>query len=113
MVLLLLFAGQLATLGVRVSTFLAFFMCSASGAGDVANAAMKVEDGPSLLLLIACRSHHSLLSILAVDGSPADVFVCSAPGAGTSLEAGDSVGLVPQGPGQQPMAPAQLAALLR
>ncbi|WIA41801.1 hypothetical protein OEZ86_009133 [Tetradesmus obliquus] len=38
--------------------------------------------------------------------------VSLAPGAGTSMEAGDSVGLVPTGPGQQPLAPAQLAALL-
>lgn len=41
------------------------------------------------------------------------VFGCSAPGAGAELAAGDSVGLVAQGPGQEPMAPAQLAALLR
>jgi hypothetical protein len=29
------------------------------------------------------------------------------------MVAGDSVGIMPQGPGQQPMGPAQLAALLR
>eukprot|EP00878_Enallax_costatus_P011615 GHUV01012124.1.p1 GENE.GHUV01012124.1~~GHUV01012124.1.p1 ORF type:complete len:237 (+),score=80.45 GHUV01012124.1:1179-1889(+) len=34
------------------------------------------------------------------------------PGAGTEYTAGDSMGFMPQGPGQQPMAPAQLAALL-
>lgn len=37
----------------------------------------------------------------------------SVPGAGDEVVAGDSVGLMPQGPGQQPMGPAQLAALLR
>jgi hypothetical protein len=37
----------------------------------------------------------------------------SAPGAGEEVVGGDSVGLVPQGPGQQPMGAAQLAALLR
>jgi hypothetical protein len=39
--------------------------------------------------------------------------VCSVPGAGDEMVAGDSVGIMPQGPGQQPMGPAQLAALLR
>lgn len=38
---------------------------------------------------------------------------CSVPGAGDEMVAGDSVGIMPQGPGQQPMGPAQLAALLR
>jgi hypothetical protein len=38
---------------------------------------------------------------------------CSAAGAGDEMVAGDSVGIMPQGPGQQPMGPAQLAALLR
>jgi hypothetical protein len=37
----------------------------------------------------------------------------NAPGAGEEVIGGDSVGLVPQGPGQQPMGAAQLAALLR
>lgn len=37
----------------------------------------------------------------------------SVPGAGDEMVVGDSVGIMPQGPGQQPMGPAQLAALLR
>lgn len=38
--------------------------------------------------------------------------ISDVPGAGDEMIAGDSVGLMPQGPGQQPMGPAQLAALL-
>lgn len=37
----------------------------------------------------------------------------SVPGAGDEMVVGDSVGIMPQAPGQQPMGPAQLAALLR
>lgn len=38
--------------------------------------------------------------------------ISDALGAGDEMVAGDSVGIMPQGPGQQPMGPAQLAALL-
>jgi hypothetical protein len=38
---------------------------------------------------------------------------CSVAGAGDDIIVGDSVGIMPQGPGQQPMGAAQLAALLR
>lgn len=38
--------------------------------------------------------------------------ISDVPGAGDEMVAGDSVGIMPQGPGQQPMGPAQLAALL-